>query len=243
MCMPFHAHSYSCSLMCTLSHRHQQISISHSSANSGAKLHTTDGCRLCTTDSCRLCTTDSCRLCTTDSCRLCTTDGCRLSTTDGWRLSTTDGCKLCTTDGCKLCTTDGCKLCTTDGCRFCTTDGCRLCTTDGCRLCTTDGCRLCTTDGCMTASKQYDESVLCCNVYHSLVLWCWLLWEISKVIPSQNVKAPCLKKRKSTFLSLVGNLGHLTWVKPVLNWANICSTKHSSEYSSNFTSFLNWAHS
>ena len=28
-------------------------------------------------------------------------------------------------------------------------------------------------------------------------------------------------------------------LKPILNWANICFAKHSSEYSSNFTLFLN----
>ena len=27
-------------------------------------------------------------------------------------------------------------------------------------------------------------------------------------------------------------------LKPVLNWANVCFAEHSSEYSSNFTSFL-----
>ena len=28
-------------------------------------------------------------------------------------------------------------------------------------------------------------------------------------------------------------------IKPVLNWANVCSPEHSSGYSSNYTSFLN----
>ena len=32
---------------------------------------------------------------------------------------------------------------------------------------------------------------------------------------------------------------NLKGLKAVLNWANICFAEHSSEYSSNFTSFLN----
>ena len=35
---------------------------------------------------------------------------------------------------------------------------------------------------------------------------------------------------------------NLKGLKPVLNWVNICFAEHSSEYSSNFTSFLNLAH-
>ena len=41
------------------------------------------------------------------------------------------------------------------------------------------------------------------------------------------------QKRTRTYVLL------LTSLKPVRNWANICFAEHSSEYSSNFTSFLN----
>ena len=29
-------------------------------------------------------------------------------------------------------------------------------------------------------------------------------------------------------------------LKPVLNWANVCSPKHTSDTSTNYDSFLNW---
>ena len=44
---------------------------------------------------------------------------------------------------------------------------------------------------------------------------------------------PALKAAVDLFLEFAPVL------KPILNWANICIAEHSSEYSSNFTSFLN----
>ena len=42
-----------------------------------------------------------------------------------------------------------------------------------------------------------------------------------------------------TSLSLAVKLGCLIKVKPVLNWANVCSPEHTSDTSTNYDSFLN----
>ena len=41
------------------------------------------------------------------------------------------------------------------------------------------------------------------------------------------------------FTLFAGNSGRFTWVKPVLNWANVCSPEHTSDTSTNYDSFLN----
>ena len=48
------------------------------------------------------------------------------------------------------------------------------------------------------------------------------------------------------YVPTAGSVDAPVWsvdLKPLLNWANICFAEHSSEYSSNFTSFVNWVHS
>ena len=57
---------------------------------------------------------------------------------------------------------------------------------------------------------------------------------VRSIAPDSNQEGP-----RDTFLIYSKNVARTSRVKPVLNWANVCSPEHTSDTSTNYDSFLN----
>ena len=96
-------------------------------------------------------------------------------------------------------------------------------------------------DGTSTQSWQMQITVCTFRAFSDALslgspLRLWSVWRLAQ----QQIL------RQRWYITAAGSVAAAIWsvdVKPVLNSANICFAGHSSEYSSNFTSFVNGAHS
>ena len=60
------------------------------------------------------------------------------------------------------------------------------------------------------------------------------------VISGQSKEGSCLAMGASLVTRISRRAVMHSTLKPVLNWANVCSPEHTSDTSTNYDSFLNW---
>ena len=82
-------------------------------------------------------------------------------------------------------------------------------------------------------SAVWEWSIHCLRMNYSLTLWQWSLHWLRMVCP----------RSENEFDSLAVGEWSMLCLKPVLNWANVCSPEHTPDTSTNYDSFLNWTFS